>query len=281
MLQPSFRIHQEGLENANLGEARLFIDAGQMHFAFAIMQLPENLFIAFEFYQIKPTSKEDDLSQICRGNSLLLRSYRDVTIAFNTRESVLIPGELYKPEDGETILSMIHGDLQTGMILQEHLPGQDIFNVYRVPAFLHNTLSNRFSSGHYWHFYTILLQVLHQRKNELPGEYFYASFYPNQVIIGLVQNHVCQLIQTFIYEIPEDVTYHLLNISEQFELDNKKIPILISGLIDTKSALHAELIKYFVFVETDNGGDRYSKDKVFETYPEHFFTPVFSMALCE
>ncbi|MGL6268369.1 MAG: hypothetical protein ACRC2O_10585, partial [Chitinophagaceae bacterium] len=75
--------------------------------------------------------------------------------------------------------------------------------------------------------------------------------------------------------------YHLLNITEQFDIDNATMPVFVSGLIDTGSALFTEILKYYHTVETDSGPKRYSIDPCFETSPDHFFTPVFSLSICE
>ncbi len=281
MLQPSIHIHKDGLENADLGDASLYIDAGRSHFAFAVLDVSSKEFIAYEFYQFKQGSQDEDLSWILTNNHLLSLSYKDIFVAFNTKEVVLIPETLYKKEDGETILSMIHGDLHTGQVLQEHIPGHEIFAVYQVPDFLHAEISGRFSNGHYWHYYAALLQIFKQRKNELPDSFLYVNFYPNQVVIAFMQHEVCQLMQTFLYDIPEDVSYHLLNISEQLDIDNTTMQVLVSGLIDTGSVLYAELLKYYIKVETDPGSKSYSCDQSFNTVPDHFFTPVFSLAICE
>jgi Protein of unknown function (DUF3822) len=281
MLQPSIHIHKDGLENADMGNARLYIDAGPSHFAFAVLDVSANMFIAFEFYQFKQGNHDGDLSWILANNYLFSFSYKDIFVAFNTKEAVLIPEAFYKKEDGETILTMIHGDLHAGQVLQEHIPGNEIFAVYQVPDFLHTELSARFSNGHYWHCYAALLQIFKQRKNELPGSYIYVNFYPTQVVIAVIQDETCHLIQTFLYDIPEDVSYYLLNITEQLDIDNVTMPVFVSGLIDTGSALYAEILKYFIKVETDAGSNRYGTDPSFESIPDHFFTPVFSLALCE
>ena len=151
----------------------------------------------------------------------------------------------YKKEDGETILSMIHGDLNNGPVLQEHIPGNEICTVYQVPDILHKALSTQFSNAHYRHFYTLLLQLFKERQNEMPESFLYVIFYPSQVVIAVIQNGICQLIQTFLYDIPEDVSYHLLNITEQFDIDNASVPVYVSGLINNGSALYAELLKYY------------------------------------
>ena len=98
MLQPSIHIHKVGLENADIGDANLYIDAGQSHFAFAVRDLHNNTFIAYEFYQLKQANYDDDLSWILSNNKLLALSYKDISIAYNTKEAVLIPEAFYKIE---------------------------------------------------------------------------------------------------------------------------------------------------------------------------------------
>jgi hypothetical protein len=281
MLQPSFRIHKDGLENTNFEETRLYIDAGQSHFAFAILDISRQQFIACEFYQLKPVTKEKDLDWIMENNALLTKKFQDTWVAFNTKESLLLPGNLFSKENGDSMLSMIHGDLPPGIVLHEKIPGIDMYNIYRVPGFLHDTFSRHFSTGHYWHFYSALIQVFEKRKAMLPVSFLYVIFYPSQVVVSVINEGVCHLLQTFPYDIPEDVTYHLLNITEQFELDNTEIPIFIAGLIDTGSVLYAEILKYFLLVEMDNVTGIWKQDAGFDNYPTHFFIPLFSMALCE
>lgn len=281
MLQPSFHIHQEGLENAELGDTRLIIDAGLNHFAFAILSNQGNKFIALEYFPLKPESREQDLAQLLKEHQLLGLHYKDVLVSFNTKEAILMPGEMYREAAGETMLTMIHGDLPAGNVFQENIPGQDIYCIYRVPVILHQEISQQFTTGHYWHIYSTIIHGLHKRAEELPGSFIYIIFYPNQVVVTVIKEKEPQLIQAFPYDIPEDVTYHLLNISEQLELDNAEIPLLASGLIDSGSALYAELLKYFLQVETDPGWSGFSKDDAFQEYPDHFFTPIFSLALCE
>jgi hypothetical protein len=86
--------------------------------------------------------------------------------------------------------------------------------------------------------------------------------------------------QSFPYDIPEDVSYHLLNITDQFHLEAQDITIRVAGLIDTSSALYAELMKYFLLVEADARPEFFSYDAAFDEYPSHFFTPVFLLGLC-
>ena len=86
--------------------------------------------------------------------------------------------------------------------------------------------------------------------------------------------------QSFPYETPEDLSYQLLNLAEQFGLDIAELQIYVSGLIDTESIIHNELLKYFLNVDPDPGRADLSKGAVFDNYPAHYFTAASSLCPC-
>ena len=178
------------------------------------------------------------------------------------------------------MLSTVHGDLYTGLVLAENTEVGNIHNVYRIPHFYRDEMTRLFPGGQCLHIYTVLMKALEYRRKNLPDSFLYVVFYPHQIILALVKNKSLLLIQTFPYDIPEDVSYHILNIADQFDLSADEIPITVSGLIDVDSVLYAELMKYFINVETDPRPGFFSYDECFDEYPTHFFTPFFSLGLC-
>lgn len=280
MVQPSFKIESADYANTDLSKANLYVDFGQGHLFWAIMLSSSRRFIALEFYQFKQQPKQEELKSVIYSHPVFVKHFNSVLISFNTRESVLLPGEYYEESQKEPILTTIHGDLQTGVVLSEKVNVADIRNIYRVPDFYRDDMARLFPGGHYWHVYSVILKSLEYRKNTLPSEFVYLIFYPSQIIVVVYKEKKLQLIQTFPYDIPEDVSYHLLNIADQFSLSPDDILIRVSGLIDTDSVLYAELMKYFINVETDPRPGYFSYDEAFDEYPAHFFTPVFSLGLC-
>ena len=88
------------------------------------------------------------------------------------------------------------------------------------------------------------------------------------------------IIHSFHYAIPEAVSFHLLNIANQWNLSPEDITVKISGLLETQSAMYTEILKYFLRVELELKPAGFQYDFAFDNFPQHFFSPVFSLAVC-
>ncbi|MEO6638497.1 MAG: DUF3822 family protein, partial [Ginsengibacter sp.] len=84
------------------------------------------------------------------------------------------------------------------------------------------------------------------------------------------------LVNSFNYKTAEDVSYTLLNICSQFQMDN--LTIEASGLIEKNSALYKEIYKYFEQVSFADMPEGISFTDDVLTYPPHFFYHLFTTA---
>lgn len=281
MPKPSFRILLKDYLHPDPDAMHLCVDAGPSHMSLSLFKKSDRQFVGYEFYPLAAASRMDDTAEILAGSPILDIPVGNVLVTYNTPESVLIPGRLHRPEIAKQTLNIIHGDLPSGNIMQEHVQNEDIFNVYRVPGWLHEAMSARFPKGRFWHVYSAILKVIDKRKEDMPETLLYAMFYPGHVILTLLRDGKLMIIQSFPYEIPEDVSYTLLNVTQQFGLDSEELTLWVSGLIEKDSIVYQELLKYFMIVEPDNGNGMFRAEEVFTTYPDHYFTPAFSLCLCE
>jgi len=280
MEHAAFNIKQPGFEQLDFTKTNLLVDFGASHLALTIMLSSSNRFVGLEYYKLKSNPRQDELREHFLYNDFLHKHFNRVMVSYNTKESVLLPGQLYRENFKEKVLSTVHGDLNTGLVMAENTNVGNIRNVYRIPHFYRDETVRLFPNGLYLHVYTVIMKALEHRRKHLPESFLYVIFYPHQIILALVRNKSLQLIQTFPYDIPEDVSYHILNIADQFNLSADEVPITVSGLIDVGSVLYAELMKYFINVETDPRPGFFSYDECFDEYPSHFFTPFFSLGLC-
>src|SRR5688500_10613708 len=119
MLQASFNIRQEEFDKINFKGTDLYIDFGSGHLAFAVMVSTSGRFVALEFYQLRNSIRQEDLRELLESNDFLKKEFNRVLISYNTRESVLLPEKMYREQFKEQILSSIHGDLHTGVVIAE------------------------------------------------------------------------------------------------------------------------------------------------------------------
>ena len=104
--------------------------------------------------------------------------------------------------------------------------------------------------------------------------------YPSHIIVSLWREDQLLIIQCYEYDTPEDVAWWLLNITSQWEMQPSELPVVVSGLVEIQSPMYAEIKKYFLDVELDTRPADFQYDFSFDNYPQHFFSPIFSLALC-
>jgi hypothetical protein len=89
-----------------------------------------------------------------------------------------------------------------------------------------------------------------------------------------------QLVQTYPYVEKADVLYYLIKICSTFSISQRKVKLILSGLIERQSALFKELYSYFVDVSFKSNPASLKLPFAFRQYPEHFFSSLFNLAVC-
>ena len=102
----------------------------------------------------------------------------------------------------------------------------------------------------------------------------------DQFLVVVFKDKAIQLLQSYTYQTPDDVSYYLLSICNRFQISQDKVTLIVSGLLDEQSRLFQELLKYFLHVQWDQLPDNVQMDAVFSPYPSHYFSPLLKMALC-
>jgi hypothetical protein len=279
-LHPAFQIQSSGFRLVDLSRSDLLIDVGPAHFCYTIMIHDTREFVALEYFSLKERRTEDAIKEIL-ANPLFRKQYQQTYLFYNTTDTTLIPGSHFHNSVTEAAMHLIHGDLSDDLILSESVPEWDIHNLYRVPKAWHGELYRMFPEGSYWHYHSAWLRA---RKNcrDLPeGDSLHILFYPDKAVVVLFKRQMLQLLQSCAYETPEDISFYLLRIAEQFRLSPENLNLYVSGMLDTSSAVYTELIKYFSSVELESRSRKFYYDFAFDNYPQHYFVPIFSCALCE
>jgi hypothetical protein len=207
----------------------------------------------------------------------LMRTWNKVFIFYQQGESTLIPATWFQTWYKEKIMETLFGLQSDTMVFSDLIPEASIYNLYQVPRWLHGRVLRHFKTGECWHQRTPELREMFRQKTE---ECIKVAFYPNRFVITLFQEGQLKLGQTYNYTSPEDVTYQLLQLVHQYDMDVERIPVLLQGMIDRSSGVYKEVEKYFLEVSCETGGDTWRLSSGFEEYPAHYFTAVLTAAAC-
>jgi hypothetical protein len=281
MVHPAFDIKRS--DSGDLPEdGRLLIEISGQSFNYILFTpSPHQLFILrqYRIYTSGDKNTRDILEEIISGDPVIAQFANNPVIVYNFPDANLLPSEFYRSELKGPVTKLVYGDTESELIFDEGVSDWNIHNIYTVSKDLHTLCRDKFKGGQYWHLYTMILRW--SKENEMPhGNFARVIFYNDKFITAFFINGALQLLQTFSYQTPEDVSYYLLLISKQFNVKPSQITLNISGLIDTQSPLYSELTKYFEEVNYEGIPSSYGTNGILEEYPTHYFSPLLKMSLC-
>ncbi len=209
-----------------------------------------------------------------------LRQWKQVDFLYQSVQAVLIPSALYGNEIGKEWLDCQFGDLFKGTTLTDRHSDAQHYTVYRLSATVYAALEAAHPNSTHRHQLTCWMQELNKR------------FHPESGIIYLiVDQHLVYLalhldgwkyFQQLEYHSPDDVSYLILGVLQNFGLSPETTPVEWSGWMDTSSTLYLDLYKYLGNLSLTIPPDMLLlNERQLQGMQAHFFTPLIQAALCE
>lgn len=211
----------------------------------------------------------DSLNEICKEDDILTAKIKSQVIIYNWPGNCLVPDKFIHADLNKDIIAMMHGDINRGKILSEEIQGYNISNVYSVPSQIYELVMHYFPDNRHWHHHSVWLKSQQQANDS--RHRVCIIFYLNELVAAVFVAGDIQVIQSIKYQAAEDVAYFLLHIYQHFNLKQTETVLQVAGMIDKHSAMYEELLKYFLFVETDTLPVTFPVADKFDSYPQHFF----------
>ncbi|MEP6746236.1 MAG: DUF3822 family protein [Bacteroidota bacterium] len=260
--------------------SHLVMEISQHIFSYAVISQEKKL-VQLRFYEMDARYNHElaeELEGIIHTDEIIKTAVDKKTFVYNFSESQLVPEQYFNTDGSKDLIELLHGDLNTGITLSEKVQGGEYYNIYQVPAEIHNLFQQNFGDSKYWHYYS-LWPAAEQQQEDRPASYLSVLFYPNRILASVVKDNQLHLLQSYSYEAAEDVAYYLLNVCRQLQLPPENVPVILSGMIDVSSVLYTEIYKYFGQLSLAQFSI-VSSNPALDGYPPHFFSPLMKMALC-
>jgi hypothetical protein len=282
MLKATFDIAPVMPGADELMNSQLLMEVGEKVFSYTFYSKHQQRFLGFRQYALdfipgKPAL--ESLQDILQGDELLQHHFRETYIVYNFSDSNLLPEKCFHIELNKPVIELVYGNARKGLLLSEKVYGWNLFNVYRIPREIHALLQQKFAAGKYWHYYTLLLSAV-AKEETTPGNVVKVVIAADQFVAAVFKEKDLQLLQTYSYQTPDDVSYNLLAVCQQLHLSPEEITLKVSGLIDEQSILYQELMKYFLHLQWEVLPDSIGLQDDFLQFPPHYFSPLMKMALC-
>ena len=273
-MKPVFKIGNS--EELNSSQAVLLMEIGETHCCFAILDYANQMIVQSDCYTFNENESGDILQKVLQAHKELKNSFRQTVIGYYLPENILIPSKFYRYEETQTLLQALYEKGQN-IVVSESVPEWQLYNTYHVPAAIHQLINRSFATGNFWHVHSIML------KNGIEpheGGNLIVDFKTDSFCVIAIKNNSVLLAQIFSYVKVEDILYWLLDICQQFSLPQTEVKLVLSGLIEKKSAIFKELYQYFLNIEFASVDEDIRLSGDFYEYPAHFFSSLFKLASC-
>jgi hypothetical protein len=283
MIRPAFNIEHEKPSDDDLLQSLLLMAVNPYGFSYLVLHQVRQEVLEARYYSIPVTedkSLSDGLRVIVDADELLNSQFRQSIVLYNFAESLLVPDVSFRLNHSRDLIELAYGTVTKGLILSEKVPQHPAHNVYRIAPDVHSLFQNKFTAGKYWHIYSLWLSSIKSFSPDIGhAAQLHVLFYPDRMLVSVYKDGQLQLVQTYLYQVPEDAVYFLLNICRQLELSPEEVALIMSGYAEEDSALLTEVRKYFLHCIMDQPPQTFM-DSVFNPLPVHFFSSLLKMALC-
>jgi hypothetical protein len=276
IVDPSFNIRTD---NTGATQQHLLAEAGPQGLSLVCADADTNTVTSCVVYHFAPgmgnAAVAAQLQQLFATEPLLAQTYKKTDFIYAFNQAILTPHEVYNAVSNTEMLDGVFGDAQETVLKTDFVYRQNLHNVYRVPAAVNAVVNRAFAAANFTHQYSLLADAYSEQGNRL-----HAIFYTHSLTVVLRRQGRLQVIQHFVYDTPETAAWHLLNTCHSFDMAANDAELILHGMIDNKSALYAELYKYFQQVGFAGlpEGLKYSSEVA--ALPHHFFSHLFAMMLC-
>lgn len=171
----------------------------------------------FELMESTPLAYKNKLREIFDSITTLKDEYPEYTLAWSTPRHTLIPLSVYNESSPKSIFNLMFGDVvDEKMVDFNRLMELNMVNVFEIPDWVKSFFTIRYPQMVFKHENSIALRALFQmgtfkRKVSL-------SFNDEYVNILIIHSNELIFSNSFEYQTPEDVLYHLLFVLEQQNL---------------------------------------------------------------
>jgi len=280
IIHPSFGFSNENARSLIEGSSKLCVEVGQFHIALTISNISGDLISVFDLYTSKQKTDAAFLQSVLASEKLEGIQFSDVILIHNQKEMVLIPSSLYKQDLNAVLIDTIHGDHVEYSIAVDDVHQWELHNVYGIPTDLMGIVLDKYPQARQVQYMSACLRGIFRTLTEDINQWIKLHVLPSCINLVVLKGEQLQISQSFYFETPEDIIYHLLNVVDKYGLDVSEAIVEVSGLLDSSSATWKELNKYFLNISMEISPSFSAVDANNVDFPSHYFTPFLLVPRC-
>jgi len=185
--------------------------------------------------------------RILENTSIDLHQIKNVSLFYHTPLYTIVPTQLWNSSHPLSYLKYTLKTLPQDFVTHENILHNSAKLVYIPFVNINNYFFETFGSFHYYHALGCWVDYCAELTKNTTS--VFTNITSRQMDVLVFKKGQLHLLNSFEYYTKEDLTYYLLFIYEQLELNPDKIPLYLSGSIDQSDPIYSLIYRYIRFVE--------------------------------
>jgi len=238
----------------------------------------------FFFAESKSVPEKDFKNTIANWNKYISANktlkFKTVKIIFDTPYFSLIPSELYEEGNKKELLSFLVDLPKNYKLITEKVESVNAVAVFAVPQIAYDEFTKQYPQVTFSHsIITFLKATKNLYKKILKGKTLFIDVNTECFNVLCYNDEKLQLANVYSFENENDITYQLVNMMKQFDMDTMRDQVFISGGIEKQAAVYQKLAKYIKNISLVNRPDIFKYSSFFNEIPQQQHFVLFSTAL--
>lgn len=216
-----------------LNHHSLILYIGRDEISYSIINDNDNTAVCLKSYRIKEIGNFFAYKLLVKDffeqEDLLHTAFKSVTVGLNFANYTLIPARYFEEEHIEKFYSFNYPYDGSAKLCHDHISSAKVANIYAIDAYLIETIQERFPNSQIKHAISYLLEDMLSENIYNKNKILYLNIQKHHVdIVGLNGNNLVFL-NSYYYQIQEDLLYYALNAAQQIGFDYAQDECLLSG----------------------------------------------------
>lgn len=273
MSNNSILLIDPNFEPANSANLNLLVKIGADTFSYAIID-DERKFVHAFYDEQECESGYEKLKERLKTDAYLKLPYSNVKVATHTQNIVFVPEELFS-ESEVALHTKFFADADSQNVYVQPSLQQNIYTIFSIPQSLEKVINENWSTSTKLQQNSGLLQLA----TEITGDGIIIDFTVGSFQFLYIKDGKIAFTQSYQFEDVEELTYYLLLIVNQLDIDAKQLPIKASGIIHEGDAKWNVLTQYFNEVDLLTISSDLDTN-ILDDMPAHYYTSLLSLQQC-
>lgn len=273
LLHPILNKFDESFNVKDSLKYNLTFEMGDKTFGYSIRDVEKNKFIALGYFR-------NSLADMVNSFSWLSGQFHSVKGIIGNSRFTLIPETLFLESEKESYFNFLH-ERETGeAVFFDRLEHLGICTVYSISGHCRKEMERIFSKVTLCHITSVLIGNIWMNVKNIAGRKVFLNLREGQFDLLVFEGKQLKYCNAFHFVTVEDITYYVIFVFEQLNLNPEEISLALLGNVDKFSPVFDLLFRYIRNIEFVSRNEGFNYSYIFNDIPGHFYYTLLNPYSC-